>query len=786
MITYQVLAEALEQVGRKPNKGQKPAVRAPKEAPLFVVAGPGTGKTATLTMRMLKLVFVDQVEPRGILATTFTRKAAGELRSRILSWGYGVQQYLLEQGALGKIDRLWVERLDINQIRTGTIDSICEELLRDFRDPGMDPPILADEFVASTLLLRDGMFANKARRDQDGDLALLLAGLVGKIRKDGQPYENFYTSEKTELVRTMWDRRHHDQLAWAHFVKGARVPWDKKARRVLTDAMDDYAQALSSRLMVDFAQLEQTVLDRLRAGGFKEFTDALEVVMVDEYQDTNLLQESLYFELAKHCGGALTVVGDDDQSLYRFRGATVELFRDFEQRYQTIGGFQTQPQRVFLNANYRSAQPVIDFVNGYATLDQGYQSARVPGKPPLVNPAAQPAAGLPVLGMFRDDLDDLATDLAHFIGQVTRGRGYRLPSGQVIKIDRAQGGNVGDCALLCSSPKERDFSHNPRLPLVLRDRLRRLPMPIELFNPRGQDFANLDTVRQLGGLLRLCLDPTGDITDKVQKAIGQHARQTLDRWADDMHTWLLSGQADPDLAKYVRHWMQRAPARTGLIWPTHIPCIELLYGLVHWMPELHDDPEGQVFLEVFTRQLGAAEQVSGFKAQVVVDPANPDLERHSVGHLLMYFLAPIADGTAKVDEDLMDSFPRDRLAILSIHQSKGLEFPLVIVDVGSDFRSAHWKNAFKRFPRDPNTPHHLEDLMRQYSPLGRPGRGAVERAFDDLYRQYFVAFSRPQDVLLLVGLTGSHPDDGSIANVATGWTRTGAIPWAGNLPFDDI
>lgn len=73
--------------------------------------------------------------------------------------------------------------------------------------------------------------------------------------------------------------------------------------------------------------------------------------------------------------------------------------------------------------------------------------------------------------MLRDGLDELATDLAHFIGQVTRGRGYRLSSGQIIQIDRANGGNVGGCALLCSSPKERDDSHNRRLPVVLRETL---------------------------------------------------------------------------------------------------------------------------------------------------------------------------------------------------------------------------------------------------------------------------------------------------------------------------
>ena len=86
--------------------------------------------------------------------------------------------------------------------------------------------------------------------------------------------------------------------------------------------------------LVDFSLLEDEVLKRVRAGQLKEFTDELKVVLVDEYQDTNLMQEQLYFELASACSGALVVVGDDDQSLYRFRGATVDLFRDFPTRYQ--------------------------------------------------------------------------------------------------------------------------------------------------------------------------------------------------------------------------------------------------------------------------------------------------------------------------------------------------------------------------------------------------------------------------------------------------------------------
>jgi DNA helicase-2/ATP-dependent DNA helicase PcrA len=79
----------------------------------------------------------------------------------------------------------------------------------------------------------------------------------------------------------------------------------------------------------------------------------------------------------------------------------------------------------------------------------------------------------------------------------------------------------------------------------------------------------------------------------------------------------------------------------------------------------------------------------------------------------------------------------------------------------------------------------MEDLLRPHSPLGVPARSPIDRAFDDLYRQFFVAFSRPQDVLLLVGGTPTLPG-GRVHNVATGWDRTGVCRWAGNLPFTMI
>jgi DNA helicase-2/ATP-dependent DNA helicase PcrA len=187
---------------------------------------------------------------------------------------------------------------------------------------------------------------------------------------------------------------------------------------------------------------------------------------------------------------------------------------------------------------------------------------------------------------------------------------------------------------------------------------------------------------------------------------------------------------------------------------------------------------------LFTRQLSACQLLGKFEGRVVTDPANQGSSDASVKELLRDFLAPIAEGVVDVNEELMETFPRDRLSILSIHQSKGLEFPLTIVDVGCDFKDLR-APAFKRMPAVGGPAHRMEDLLRPHSPLGVPARTQTDRAFDDLYRQFFVAFSRPQDVLLLVGVNPTLPG-GRVPNVATGWDRNEVCRWDPNHPFEMI
>ena len=769
MISLDQFYRAYQTFRYRPDEDQKEAIEQGPKKGVFIVAGPGTGKTTCLSLRILKLIFVDGIPPRSILATTFTKKAAAELRSRILGWGYQLIE-ALEKQRLPKETREKIDNVDINQVITGTIDSICEQLLRDFRDPGVLPPILVDDFVSKTLLLREGLLAEG--RYQNADLDAFLLGVNG-----GGKF-GFNVGRKTTLLQNIWDRRFHDQMEWEEFLRrGPKA--ERDGRRVLGDALGAYEQYLIDNTMVDFALLEQEVLNRLYREELSEFLKQIKVVLVDEYQDTNLMQEAIYFELAKSCSGALNIVGDDDQSLYRFRGATVELFSEFAERYRA--DFGKNPQTVFLRTNYRSTRRIVDLFNGFAGLDPDYQDVRVQRKPALeYGPVAE--EGVPILGMFRENVEMLAEDLADFVYKVFRGRGYVLNDEQRIQRDPQQG-NIGDCALLCSSPSEYTSSGKPRLPLLLREELRNKSKPIELFNPRGQDLSGIGIVEIFGGLLLECLDPGAEVQGDTS-GLSQDMINTFDIWRQTAIDFVDVG-APKGLEEYAVGWVERDPGRRGWGWPESVPVLQLVYDLVHFFPELHDDPEGQIYLEVFTRQMSACEQVGKFSGRVVTNPDKQSLADASIKELLRNFLGPIAGGSIKVNEELMEDFPRDRLSVLSIHQAKGLEFPLIIVDMGSDFKGNHWTHAFKRYPQDGGVPHRLEDMLRPYTDLGDPDRSMQDRSFDDLYRQFFVAYSRPQDVLLMVGLDKSRPG-GAVKNVASGWTRTDYCAWSDDIPFEEI
>ena len=141
-------------------------------------------------------------------------------------------------------------------------------------------------------------------------------------------------------------------------------------------------------------------------------------------------------------------------------------------------------------------------------------------------------------------------------------------------------------------------------------------------------------------------------------------------------------------------------------------------------------------------------------------------------------LVPIAEDEVDVNEDIMPSVPRDWLQLMTIHQAKGLEFPMVIVDVGTRFSRNHHKQRFLRFPEQASNVAIIEDDIESHLDSSlRCHRSRLDRTFDDLQRLYYVAYSRSQCVLLLIGHENQLKYTSKIKNVALGWSRDNRWYW---------
>jgi DNA helicase-2/ATP-dependent DNA helicase PcrA len=229
-----------------------------------------------------------------------------------------------------------------------------------------------------------------------------------------------------------------------------------------------------------------------------------------------------------------------------------------------------------------------------------------------------------------------------------------------------------------------------------------------------------------------------------------------------------------NLSQFVLYWQNRIPRGTKY-WPKKASLMELAYKLVTWIEELQEDAEGIVYLEAITKSITQTGFFSKYYSNISF--SSKEAERESILEAIWNIFIPLSTGGIQIDESLLETLPDDRVNILSIHQSKGLEFPMVIVDVGSRFKDNSIKTLNQRFPKKEPKNDTIEDSIRKYSELGESPRSEKDRSFDDLTRRYFVAFSRAESVLILVGLNSAiqgyklKKDHLLIPNVALGWSR---------------
>ena len=784
------------------NNDQKKAIQTESDKSLFIVAGPGSGKTTVMVLKILKYIFVDDINPNEIIATTFTKKAAEELYSRILGWGDEIKNYLFDNIDDEHFEDIAkINRIDFNQIKIGTIDSIAEELLRDNKKPGENQAMVIEDFVAKSamikIILDDEKYLNK-------DLTEYLKEVSGRNKLD-EP------SKMSEIILEIKNRIYYNQVDFNRLYKDSeKIP----GLRHSLDCIKKYEETLSNRNTIDFAMLESTFLNKLKDGNLNNFLDEIKIILIDEYQDTNLLQEDIYFTIAKSAienNGNITVVGDDDQSLYRFRGATVDLFTNYKSRIKER--LNIDVEEINLRTNYRSTENIIEHCNYFAELDSEYQNARVENKPKIISPDFENEK-MPILGMFRNNAKMLAKDLSRLINKlVNKGeakinvlqvlnedyykkinnavdinhllkiRDDNLKAGKkmdkiTIKLDDNHG-SASDIAILSFSPKESQFKSQSFLH-YLRKNLKELKEPIEMFNPRGIELQDLDIVGVFCGLILECIDPESKVQNS-DKTIPNLAKHNMIRWRLKAKEYIkLNPQPHEPvtLQDFVMHWQLRQTYTENdeeYKWPINVSLMELAYKLATWIEDLQEDVEGIVYLEAITKSITQTGFFNEYHSTISFK--SKEDETKSILEAIWNIFIPLSTGGVSIDESLLETLPDNRINVLSIHQSKGLEFPFVIVDVGSRFDKNNIRTRNLRFPKIDPDDITIEKNLSKYTSIDDNLRSEQDKAFDDLTRRYFVAFSRAESVLLLVGLLpaiqGYENKNGhfDIPNVAVGWSR---------------
>ena len=239
-------------------------------------------------------------------------------------------------------------------------------------------------------------------------------------------------SKMAEIILNMKNRMYYDQVnfdeIYDKFEKGSGA-------NLTLNCIKDYEAELQNRNIIDFPMLESKFLNKLKNHKLDIFLDSIKIILIDEYQDTNLIQEDIYFTIAQSAlknNGSITVVGDDDQSLYRFRGATVDLFTNFKKRAHDKLGIDVK--EINLRTNYRSSENIISHCNHFVELDKEYQKARVDEKPKIIAPDFDKDK-IPVLGMFRNNPEMLAKDLTHLINNLINNGETSLKIRRVLNKD---------------------------------------------------------------------------------------------------------------------------------------------------------------------------------------------------------------------------------------------------------------------------------------------------------------------------------------------------------------
>lgn len=606
-------------------------------SPLLIVAGAGSGKTAVLTRRIAYLLRMRGVAPGQILAITFTNKAAAEMRDRVID--------LVGPTAT----RMWV----------ATFHSACVRILREQAHllPGLNTNFTIYDADDSKRLL--GMIAKDLQINAQKFPPRLLAAAISAL--------------KTELT---------DPDAVSDEAAATRNPFDRTIAEVYTE----YQRRLRAANALDF--------DDLIGETVRVFTTHPEIaayyrkrfrhVLIDEYQDTNHAQYVLISTLVGTGPDAseLSVVGDSDQSIYAFRGATIRNIEEFERDYP-------QARTILLEQNYRSTQNILSAANAVISHNHGRREKKL---------WTDHGAGAKITGYVADNEHDEARFIATEIDALfDMGVGY------------------GDIAVMYRT------NNSSR---AIEEVFIRTGIPYKVVG--GTRFYERKEIRDLIAYLRVLDNPTDEISlrriiNTPRRGIGDRAIATVNLYAENFGMSFADALVDAAHGKVtalgtraknaIAAFLElmdglRADAAEATNAITGLPDIGVVVSRIldatGYKAELEasTDPQDGARLDNLNELVSVAREFSSEAANLMAyaamgagtgagvegnDPAEPMVGEPQPGsiHAFLEKVSLVADS---------DQLPDDStnvVTLMTLHTAKGLEFPVVFLIGWEDGQFPH-------------------------------------------------------------------------------------------------
>lgn len=655
------------------NKNQRLAIES-ADGPVLITAGPGTGKTYTLVQRTIYLIQERGVKPEQILMATFTEKAAKELVTRITN-ELAVRSIVV----------------NINEMYIGTFHSLCLRIIKEHLEYTRLKKNYRtlDQFDQSYTVFQqihkfrginniDTVLSNSGAWRQAGEIC----DFVNNLSEELIDFNDLKTDSNPQI-------------------------------EALGYLLETYQEVLSENNLMDFSaiQTEAYWLLRNNPSILAEIQKKIHYIMIDEYQDTNYIQEQIVFMLGDTHKN-ICVVGDDDQGLYRFRGATIRNILEFPTKFAN-GECKIIP----LVVNYRSNSDIVDFYNNWMTTTDGARFRFRWNKfrysktiePHTISTLTSPA--VVKLSSINDE-DDWHEKILSFINDIITSRKLH---------------DYNQIAFLFNSVKH--------------DRVTRLANFLEehgvsVYSPRSDMFFQRYEIQLIIGCLMLMFP-------KYIIGLEQEAYQFLQpehykyyRGCVILANTYLEKPEAADLRNWIR---RRGKIHANLKETTDYTYSGLIYQMFEFAPFstiLGTDMKAGVVDMRPARNLASFTQVvNKFEYLHRVDVLNAKWIDTNTERFFNLYLRLLFDGGISEYEDDAEYAPSGCVSFLTIHQSKGMEFPIVFVDSLSNIPRKSYNNLIEVV----EAKYYKRSAFEPYDQV----------KFFDFWRLYYTAFSRAQDLLVL-------------------------------------